>query len=67
MIDQTWINPNFAQTQLVTLALAFLACLIIVPLVFAVVGYLFLGLLARYSERRRAQAHHSLSDEVQDE
>jgi hypothetical protein len=64
MIDQSWLNPNIAEAQLVTLALVFLASLILLPVIFGLVLYLVLGLLARLTAaRHHAPGENDLPDE----
>lgn len=64
MIDESWLNPQIAEDQLVTLALVLLASLILLPIVFAVILYTLMGLINRIkAARHRGEIQREVGDE----
>ena len=63
-MEQTWLNPEYATNQIVTLAILFIASLVILAVVFGGLIYAILSVIARFTDRR-----HGVEDgpEVNDE
>ena len=62
-MEQSWLDPDFATEQIVTLALLFLGSLIVLPVVFGAVIYSVLSLFARLTDRHRSPEDSPEADE----
>lgn len=60
-MEGTWLNPEFATQQIILIGLVFLIALIVLPVVFGVMIYTGLGLIARLMDQWRT-AHSDYSD-----
>lgn len=62
-MEGTWLNPEFATQQIILIGLVFLIALIVLPVVFGVMIYTGLGLLARLMDQwRTARSDYSDSE-----
>ncbi len=51
-MQESWLNPSYATDHLLILAIIILASLIVLPVFFGGMIYLFLGLIARFTGHR---------------
>jgi hypothetical protein len=52
-MEQSWLNPDYAINNIVTLFSAILLLLVVVPLIFGALMYAVLTLIARLVDARR--------------
>lgn len=62
-MEDTWLNPDFATDQIVTLVTILLASLILLPALFAALIYGLLSLVARLTHKERAVSDDSEFDD----
>jgi hypothetical protein len=55
-VEESWLNPEFATDQLITVALIILASLLILPVVFGALVYTMLTVIHRLEDFRRTRS-----------
>lgn len=55
-MEESWLNPEFATDQLITVALIILASLLILPVVFGALVYTMLTVIHRLEDFRRTRS-----------
>ena len=62
-MEESWLNPDYAINNIVTLVSAILVMLIVAPVIFAALMYAILTLIARLVDMQRPARPDSDSDD----